>query len=220
MIMTFIEYWNEYKKQYNFGEDYVDVDCGEFIAICPSRYCVMHNMEKFKTKHCVTHSKEMWDYHNERSVFSLKYQKESYFGEKYKEFMNYDSTYLDLIKVFFFRKNETNPNFTDEVCDIGGYGRDINTIEINQNEFTGWLSPNASKIIDYFHLQNNLTSTAYPGCKKYYDNAIVLIGEYIPKIVEQFNIHRERLRKKLFEDVFHKNFYESGFYKANIKNNI
>ena len=70
--INFIEYWNEYKKQYVFGEDYIDIDCGEFIAICPSIFKVMHDVKEFRTEHCVTNDKRMWDYHNKMAVFSLK----------------------------------------------------------------------------------------------------------------------------------------------------
>ena len=35
---TFIEYWNKYKKIYKYGHDYIDVDCGRYVAIVSTSF--------------------------------------------------------------------------------------------------------------------------------------------------------------------------------------
>lgn len=51
-MKTFIDFWNEYKKPYKYGVDYIEVDCNRYVAIVSINFNLLNGIEFFP--HCYT----------------------------------------------------------------------------------------------------------------------------------------------------------------------
>ena len=125
--------WEEAKKDFKFGEQYIDIETNEYIVICPFNPNVLFELSDimwkngaaFKFSHCLCHSVgafEMW----------------------------YRILYKDgRVKAFFIRK--------DINLDINYHNQPLTA------EFTGWVDFNDRNHLKFIHLVNNHVVSGYYG---------------------------------------------------------
>ena len=125
--------WEEAKKEFKFGEQYIDIETNEYIVICPFNPNVLFELNdtmykngaSFEFSHCLCHSYgafEMW----------------------------YKILYKDgRVKAFFIRK--------DINLDIDYHNQPLTA------EFTGWVDFNDRNHLKFAHLVNNHVVSGYYG---------------------------------------------------------
>jgi hypothetical protein len=130
---TIEEYWQKVKKDFKFGEQYIDIETNQYIVICPFvpevvmrlNYAMRQNGSHFKFSHCLCYSFcafEMW----------------------------YKTLYKDgRVKAFFIRK--------DINLDISYHNQPLTA------EFTGWVDFNDRNHLKFTHLVNNHVVSGYYG---------------------------------------------------------
>ena len=125
--------WEETKKKFKFGKQYIDIETNEYIVICPFSPSVLYELNNtmykngasFKFSHCLCYSYgafKMW----------------------------YKTLYKDgRVKAFFIRK--------DINLDINYHNQPLTA------EFTGWVDFNDRNHLKFAHLVNNHVVSGYYG---------------------------------------------------------
>jgi hypothetical protein len=203
--MTFIEYWNEYKKQFKYGVDYIEVDCGDYVAICPSKFKVMKGLHMMC--HCLTHDKNLF-----RQYF------DGLVGFTRKGFVDSVKKESDGIKVFFVSKSIN-----------------LQKSWSNIEEFTGWIYPHSKYTNYLFYLhdaKNYVKSTYRPHILEVKDE---YADEYKPfkaivennssRIICEFNKYKEKLRLSAYKEVVNSrvklsDFKETVYYKTFVESSL
>lgn len=178
--MTFIEYWENYKKQFQYGIDYIQVDCDDYIAIIPANFNVVHDMGFLA--HCFAYSFDSF------AIFVNAY----YFNSKRK---------LKGIKVLAFKKDST----IEELQEMSG-----TLPKNKEIEFTFWCNQkNSDKRLYGLHSHRNngeisqymlFEDVKFEPKKeyKYYHN---IAKPYLNKIREEFSKHKFELLKTSFNNI-------------------
>lgn len=125
--------WEEAKKDFKFGKQYIDIETNEYIVICPFNPNVLFELSDimwkygaaFKFSHCLCYSSEAFE-------------------------MWYKTLYKDgRVKAFFIRK--------DINLDINYHNQPLTA------EFTGWVDFNDRNHLKFAHLVNNHVISGYYG---------------------------------------------------------
>ena len=125
--------WEETKKDFKFGEQYIDIETNEYIVICPFvpeviirlNNTMYQNGSNFMLSHCLCYG---------RGAFAMWYK----------------ILYRDgRVKAFFIRKNiDLNVNYHEQPLTA---------------EFTGWVDFNDRNHLKFTHLVNNHVVSGYYG---------------------------------------------------------
>lgn len=130
---TIEEYWQKVKKDFKFGEQYIEVETNQYIVICPFvpeviirlNHTMYQNGSNFRFSHCLCFSDrafEMW----------------------------YKILYRDgRVKAFFIRKDiDLNVDYHEQPLTA---------------EFTGWVDFTDRSHLKFAHLVNNHVVSGYYG---------------------------------------------------------
>ena len=130
---TIEEYWQKVKKDFKFGEQYIDIETNQYIVICPFvpeviirlNNTMYYNGSNFRLSHCLCYS---------RGAFAMWYK----------------ILYRDgRVKAFFIRKDiDLNVDYHNQPLTA---------------EFTGWVDFNDRNHLKFAHLVNNHVISGYYG---------------------------------------------------------
>lgn len=130
---TIEEYWQKVKKDFKFGEQYIDIETNQYIVICPFvpevvirlNYAIRQNGSHFRFSHCLC---------NSCGAFAMWYK----------------ILYRDgRVKAFFIRKDiDLNVSYHEQPLTA---------------EFTGWVDFTDRNHLKFAHLVNNHVVSGYYG---------------------------------------------------------
>lgn len=135
---TIEECWQKVKKDFKFGEQYIDIETNQYIVICPFvpevmnclNYTMYKNGSNFRLSHCLC---DLFP-RAARAAFAMWYK----------------ILYRDgRVKAFFIRKDiDLNVNYHEQPLTV---------------EFTGWVDFNDRSRLKFAHLVNNHVVSGYYG---------------------------------------------------------
>lgn len=181
---TFIEYWDKYKRQYKYGHDYIDIDCGRHIAIVPTNFELINGI--LFMSHC----------YSSRLVPFCTFTNAYYFNPKKKAERG--------IKVFVLEKNVT-------IEELNSIDRSITNYAYPYVEFTFWLTQDGSNHLYGLHNHRNVLITSYQkedksfncvhDCKEEYEYFHNAMKRYVSNIKNEFNNHKKDLLRTAFNNI-------------------
>lgn len=192
---TFIEYWNKYKKIYKYGHDYIDVDCGRYVAIVSTSFDLISGI--LFMSHC----------YSSRLVPFCMFTNAYYF--------NPNKLNERGIKVFVFEKNVT-------IDELNSIDKSITNYAYPYVEFTFWLSQYDSNDLYGLHNHRNVLITSYQkedksfncihNCYEEYEYFHNAIKRYIGNIKNEFNKHKKELLRTAYNCIYDQlDFVEHSF---------
>ena len=180
--MTFIEYWNNLKKCHLYGIDYIDIDCGKYIAIIPADFHMISKVDFFS--HCYT----------KRQTPYMMFSNAFYFNP-----LRNDKS----IKVIMVEKGVDIECINNPNCEF--------TFWLNQrkkdNKLYGLHNHNNKELSKYMLFKGDTPADVWKK-EKGYNSFYKISKPYFDKIREAFNEHKKELLHNIFSDIYHALFVE------------
>jgi len=172
----FITFWNKYKKPYKYGEDYIDISCGKYIAIISFNFPLLNGMDFLP--HCFTKRDTPFTQFTHAYLISPKRE-------------------TKLMKVIVVDKNIK----MDELSEVD---KSIKNYKNQMSEFTFWLSQKEDDNFLYglhdhrnYGISTYISSTSKPeirkGAQDEYEFFLEEINQYVNKIRDKFIKNKKRL---------------------------
>lgn len=186
---TFIEYWDKYKRQYKYGHDYIDIDCGKYVAIVPAKFELISGIQFMS--HC----------YSSRLIPFCTFSNAYYF--------NPNKQLERGIKVFVFEKKVT-------IEELSLIDKSITNYANPYIEFTFWISQYKSDHLYGLHNHRNVMISSYQravhtgdgdfkcicDCEEEYEYYHGSIGHFVKSIRQEFFKHKKDLLRTIYNSIY------------------